>query len=106
MSKTAKVFTIINYVFSAILWVHCFFILFTNIVDTGIPEIWEALGFLLLYYFLFPVFVQIISFIVALVKKDKKAILLNTISTIITVANLLFFFFVSSGSLPYLLSLG
>ena len=59
MKKATKIFTIINYILSSILWILGFLTLLFNIIGLWAP--WNIAGFGFVYYLIIPIIPQMFA---------------------------------------------
>ena len=94
MKKTAKVYTVINYILSAILWLLGILTLLFNLL--GLWTAWHLVGFLFIFYIPIPAMLQILAIVFSCSEKGKKRLLWNLVSSIISIISVLLTVFVSS----------
>ena len=94
MKKAAKAFTVINYTLSSILWLLGILTLLFNIIGLWAP--WHLAGFGFLFYIPISAIPQILAIVFSCVDKNKKAIIMNFASLVISIAFVLLTVLVSS----------
>ena len=94
MEKTLNRCTVVNYVMSGVLWLLGILTLLFNILGLWAP--WHLAGFAFVFYIPIIVILQIIAIIFSCVAKNKKIIIMNFASLVISIAFALFTFFVSA----------
>ena len=92
--NTAKVYTVINYIFSSILWLLGVLTLLFNIL--GLWAHWNLAGFGFVFYIPFPAITQILAIVFSCIEKNKKMMIMNFISLAISIAFVLLTFLASS----------
>ena len=93
--KKVKVFTIINYVLSGILWLLGVLTLLFNILGLWVP--WHLAGFGFIFYIPVPAVSQFLSVIFSCSVKENKYLIMNLISFAISIGFVLLTVFVSAG---------
>lgn len=94
MENTAKRCTIVNYIFSGILWILGILTLLFNIL--GLWAAWHLVGFGFVFYIIFTIPPMLIAIIVSCIEKDKKMLLLNFIALVCSFILAIFTIFISS----------
>ena len=94
MEKTAKGFTIINYILSSILWLLGVLTLLFNIVGLWAP--WHLAGFGFVFYIPVPTISQVLAIVFSCVEKHKKTMIMNFVSLAVSISLVVFTVFVSS----------
>ena len=94
MEKTAKGFTVINYILSSILWLLGVLTLLFNIVGLWAP--WHLAGFGFIFYVPVPTISQVLAIVFFCVEKHKKTMIMNFVSLAVSISLVVFTVFVSS----------
>ena len=94
MEKTAKGFTVINYILSSILWLLGVLTLLFNIVGLWAP--WHLAGFGFIFYVPVPTISQVLAIVFSCVEKHKKTMIMNFVSLAVSISLVVFTVFVSS----------
>ena len=94
MKKTTKVFTIINYIASSVLWLLGVLTLLFNVL--GLWAAWHLAGFGFIFYMFVPAISQILAIVFSCVERHKKAMILNFVSLAISIAFVFLTVFVTS----------
>lgn len=92
--KKAKIFTIINYIFSGVLWGLGILTFLLNLLRYW--ELWQGVGFAFIRYAAVPIIPLIFAFVFSIKEKSRKMIILNFISLAISIGIVLFTVFVSA----------
>ena len=92
--KKAKIFTIINYIFSGVLWGLGILTFLLNLLRYW--ELCQGVGFAFLRYAAVPIIPLIFAFVFSIKEKSRKMIILNFISLAISIGIVLFTVFVSA----------
>ena len=95
MKITAKVFTIINYILSGILWLLGILTLLFNIL--GLWALWHLAGFGFIFYVPVPVIPMLLAIVFSCIAKSTKMMILNFVSLAVSLGFVLFTIFVSVG---------
>ena len=94
MEKTAKGFTVINYILSSILWLLGILTLLFNIVGLWAP--WHLAGFGFVLYIPIPTISQVLAIVFSCVGKHKKTMIMNFVSLAVSISFVVLTVFVSS----------
>ena len=94
MKKTAKGFTVINYILSSILWLLGVLTILFNIVGLWAP--WHLAGFGFIFYVPVPTISQVLAIVFFCVEKHKKTMIMNFVSLAVSISLVVFTVFVSS----------
>ena len=94
MEKTAKRFTVINYILSSILWLLGVLTLLFNIVGLWAP--WHLAGFGFVLYIPIPTISQVLAIVFSCVEKHKKTMAMNLLSLVVSISFVVLTVFVSS----------
>ena len=95
MKAAARVSTVINYVFSSILWLLGILTFAFNLFGLWAP--WHLAGFGFVFYIPVPIIPLIVAIVLSFMAKDIKTIILNLGSVVVSVFFALFTVFVSAG---------
>ncbi len=95
MKIVAKIFTIIEYAISGILWLLGILTLLFNILGLWGP--WHLAGFAFLFFIPVPVIPLILSIIFSFISRSLRLKVANFISLGISIASVLIYFFISAG---------
>ena len=94
MKKTAKGFTVINYILSSILWLLGVLTILFNIVGLWAP--WHLAGFGFIFYVPVPTISQVLAIVFFCVEKHKKTMIMNFVSLAVSISFVVLTVFVSS----------
>ena len=90
----AKVFTIINFILSAVLWLLGIITLLFNILGLWTP--WHLAGFAFIFCIPIAAISQFLSFAFSCIASDNKLVTINSITVFISLGFILFTIFVST----------
>lgn len=94
MNLNSKKVTIISHIFLGVLWVLGILVLLSNAF--GLWTLWHLTGFGFYFYVPIPVVFMIVSLVLSCVEKKSKLILINSISSLLSVGLVIFTFVVST----------
>ncbi|MBE6605681.1 MAG: hypothetical protein E7635_01405 [Ruminococcaceae bacterium] len=94
MKNRAKIFTVINYILSSILWILGILTLLFNILGLWSP--WQLAGFGFILYLPVQIASMILSVIFSHIENNSKMIVLNFVSFAISAGFIILTIFVSS----------
>ena len=92
--KTAKAFTILNYILTGLFWLLG--ILFFALNKARCWELWQGIGFLGMYYLSIPVLSPLIALSLCIKQKAHRLVAGNLIALAVTVCVALFSYFISA----------
>ena len=95
MKITARIMTMISYVFSSILWLLGILTLLFNIL--GFWVLWHLAGFGFVFYIPVLIVPALLSIIFSCISKERKLIIMNLISIAVSIGFILLTVFVSAG---------
>ena len=94
MNLKSKKVTIISHIFLGVLWVLGILVLLSNVF--GLWTLWHLTGFGFYLYVPVSVVFMIVSLVFSCVEKESKLILINSISSLLSVGLVIFTFVVST----------
>ena len=92
--KAAKIFTVLNFVLSGILWLLAILFFALNLSRSW--ELWQGVGFLGVCYLPVPAIAQLLALVFAMKEQNQRLLLVNAAALLFSVGVTLFSYFVSA----------